>query len=331
MLGRVLMNDVIRSYENKTVAITGASGYLASALIDALREAPARILCVSRSDFPPISGAESLKADLRSEDCWSKVIAKADIIFHLTGNTSVYRAKKDPADSLNSTVLPITRLMEAAQKEGCRPRVIFASTATVYGITKRFPVVESLVAVPVTNYDLHKLFAERQLELASTLEILDGVSLRLGNVYGPSSSTSSANDRGILNKITKMALQGNDLQLYGEGDYLRDYVYIDDVARAFMVAGVEKKVVGKSFNVASGKGVTVKEAFDLVVKKAEMVNGKRVHIKNVSWPDGADAVEFRNFVADITSFCKATGWHPQVSFDEGVDRMVSFFNNRDAR
>jgi UDP-glucose 4-epimerase len=195
-------------------------------------------------------------------------------------------------------------------------------------LRKKLPVAESLVAESVTNYDLHKLFAEMQLELASKLEILDGVSLRLGNVYGPSTIASSANDRGILNKVAKRALQGGDLQLYGGGVYLRDYVYIDDVARAFMVAGVEKKVVGKSFNVASGKGITIKGAFDLVVKKVEMINGKRVHIENVPWPDGADVVEFRNFVADTSSFCKVTSWHPLVSFNEGVDRMISFFKER---
>jgi len=322
------MGEIVHDYENKTVAITGASGYIASVLIDALRETPARILRVSRSDLPPISGTETLKANLRSWDDWERVVAKVDIIFHLAGNTSVYGATQDAADSLNSTVLPIAQLMRAAQTAGCRPRVVFASTATVYGLTDSFPISESLAAEPVTNYDLHKLFAEKQLDMGTKQGILDGVSLRLANVYGPSSSASSSDDRGVLNKITKTALQGEHLQLYGDGNYLRDYVYIDDVVRAFMVAGVEKTVVGRSFNVASGKGVTVKEAFELVAKKAEGITGKRVHIKNVPWPDGADAIEFRNFVADVTNIFRATRWRPLVGFDEGIDRMISSFIGR---
>lgn len=316
------MCDFAHNYESKTVAVTGASGYLASVLIDALKETPARIMRVSRSDLPPISGTEALKADIRSQDCWEEIVAKADVIFHLAGNTSVYAAAKDPADSLNSTVLPITHLVAAAQIAGHRSRVVFASTATVYGLTDSLPVSEELVPQPVTNYDLHKLFAEKQLELASKQGILEGVSLRLANVYGPSSSTSSSDDRGILNRITKMALQGANLQLYGDGDYLRDYVYVEDVAQAFMAAGVGKAVVGRSFNVASGKGVTVKEAFDLVAKRVESVTGKRVHIQNSPWPEGADPIEFRNFVADTTSFHNAAGWRPITSLHEGVDRLI---------
>jgi len=323
------MDDSITRYRNKTVAITGASGYIASVLIDALQKTPAHILRISRRDLPPVPGTEALKADVRASDCWEEIVSKADVIFHLAGNTSVYAAAKDPADSLNSTMLPIMYLVAAAQAAGRAPRVVFASTATVYGLTDALPVVEDAETKPITNYDLHKLFAEKQLELASKQGILEGVSLRLANVYGPSSSTSSADDRGILNKITRMAIQGANLRLYGDGNHVRDYIYVDDVARAFMVAGVEKGVMGRSFNVASGKGITVHEVFHLVAERTERVTGKRVHIENVPWPDGADSIEFRNFVADITCFQKVAGWHPIISLNQGVDWMIQhFYNNK---
>jgi nucleoside-diphosphate-sugar epimerase len=320
------MRNVIHNYENKTVAITGAGGYLASVLIEALQSTPSHILRISRRDLCPIPGTETLKADVRGNDCWKEIVSKADVIFHLAGNTSVYAAAKDPADSLDSTVLPITHLVAAAEAAGRRPRVIYASTATIYGLTGNLPVGEDTEPKPVTNYDLHKLFAERQLELASKRGILEGVSLRLANVYGPSSGASSAVDRGILNRITRMALQGINLQLYGDGAYLRDYVYIDDVVRAFIVAGVEKKVAGRSFNVATGKGITVREAFHLVVERAERVAGGEVHIKNTPWPDDADPIELRNFVADISSFQKATGWNPIIGLDQGIDGMIEYFS-----
>jgi UDP-glucose 4-epimerase len=320
------MND----YENKTVAITGASGYLASVLIDALSAKQIRILRVSRSNLPPTSGSETLTADICSIDCWEKIVEKADIIFHLAGNTSVYNAAKDPDYSLNSTVLPITLLVKAAQTLGRQPRVIFASTATIYGLTDDFPVAESMAADLVTNYDLHKLFAEQQLEMASKQEILEGVSLRLANVYGPSSSASSAEDRGILNMITRLALKGCNLKLYGDGDYIRDYVYVDDVAQAFLATGVAKDVVGKTFNVASGKGITVREAFNLVVQRVENITRNRVSIENTPWPVDADPIEYRNFVADIDSLYKTVGWRPVISFSEGIDRMISFFTRENA-
>jgi len=192
-------------YKDKTVAITGASGYLAAAIVRALMNTSARILRVSRRDLQPIEGSETLKADVAEYDCWREIVSKSDIIFHLAGNTSLQRAKNDPIYSLTSTVVPVTCLMAAAQAESHVPRVIFASTATVYGSTNKLPVSEDNATIPITNYDLHKLFAEKQLELASKHGILDGVSLRLANVYGPSASASSDDDRGILNKVTKLA------------------------------------------------------------------------------------------------------------------------------
>jgi len=323
-----MIDNCINHYENKTVAVTGASGYLASALIEALQEVSVHILRVSRQDLPTISGTEALKADVRTRECWEKIISKADVIFHFAGNTSVYAAEENPADSLNSTVLPVTHLVAAAQASRHKRLVVFASTATVYGLTNDLPVSEDVVPKPVTNYDLHKLFAERQLELATTQGFLEGVSLRLANVYGPSSNNSSSDDRGVLNKITRMALQGDNLKVFGDGDYIRDYVYIDDVVRAFMVAGIEKKLVGKSFNVASGHGVTVQEVFRLVAERVEKLKETRVNVENTPWPDDPDPIEFRNFVADITSLQNLTDWHPMITLNEGVDRMVEYFSNK---
>ena len=123
-----------------------------------------------------------------------------------------------------------------------------------------------------------------------------------------------------------MALQGATLQLYGGGDYLRDYVYIDDVVRAFMIAGVEGGLAGHSFNVATGKSITVREAFHLVASSVEVITGKRVHIERVRWPDGADPIEFRNFIADIASFQGTTGWRPTISLNQGVDCLIKHFS-----
>ena len=314
-------------YGNKAVAVTGASGYIASVLINVLQKTPVRILRISRQDLHTIPGTETLKADIRTNYCWKEIVEKVDVIFHLAGNTSVYSAMKDPADSLNSTVLPITHLVTAAQASGRRPRVVLASTATVYGLTGSAPVSEDMPTAPITNYDLHKLFAEKQLELASNQGILEGVSLRLANVYGASSGNSSADDRGVLNKITRLALQGTNLKLYGNGNYLRDYIYIDDVVRAFIVAGVEKEVVGRSFNVATGKSITVREMFNLVAERAAIITGKKVSIENTPWPDGADPIEFRNFVANISRFRSFSGWHPMIRLNQGVDKMIEYFSN----
>jgi nucleoside-diphosphate-sugar epimerase len=108
-----------------------------------------------------------MQADIRDADSWAEIAKWADVIFHLAGNTSANAAASDPAESLRSTVLPVAHLITAAEAYGRKPRVVFASTATVYGLTPKTPVDENYPTNPVTIYDMHKLFAEQQLAMAS--------------------------------------------------------------------------------------------------------------------------------------------------------------------
>jgi len=317
------MPRLAEAYEGKVVAITGATGYLASALGPALQKVGARLLLVSRQEMLPPSGGHSLQADVRMAECWRTIVQRADVVFHLAGNTSVYAAATDPAGSLLSTVSPLTHLVAAARETGRRPRVLFASTATVYGLTSTLPVSEDADLMPITIYDLHKVFAEKQLELASSQGLVEGVSLRLANVYGPSSSGSSADERGVINRIATLALKGADLRLYGDGCYLRDYVYVDDVVRAFLAAGAEPKTVGQSFNVASGAGCTVRDAFHVVAERVEKVTGRRSRVYNVPWPEGADPIELRHFTANIDRMRSACGWEPMVTLADGVEHLIN--------
>jgi UDP-glucose 4-epimerase len=314
--------DVAVRYANHTVAITGGRGYLASALTAALDKGAGRIVLVSRQDLAATPGIESVRADIRTPDCWREIVERADVVFHLAGNTSVYAAAKDPAESLASTVVPLCHLASAARDARRRPRVVYASTATVYGFTEALPVDESRDARPVTTYDLHKLFAEGQLALASRQDVVNGTSLRLANVYGPSPGASAAHDRGVLNRIARLAVDGGALPLFGTGEYVRDYVYIDDVIRAFLLAGLAEDMAGRSFNVGSGTGVTVREAFHLVADRAHAATGKRPRVHSVPWPENADPIELRHYVADVTALARACGWSPTVALAEGVARLV---------
>ena len=315
----------IDKLNGKTVVVTGASGYIGSILVDELIKHSCKVIRVSREDLVSLAYAKTIKADVRSADTWVEIVEQADIIYHLAGNTSAYEAAKNPTESLNSTLLPLNHLIKAAQEQKCKPRVVFASTVTVYGLTLKHPVAESFEAKPITLYDLHKLFAEQQLALATQEGVLDSVSLRLSNVYGPSTSVSSADDRGILNKVIAMALHGKNLMVYGDGNYLRDYVYITDVINAFLFAGISPQLRGQSFNVASGVGTTLRQAFDLVATLVEKITHKTIEVNCVAWPTGAASIEFRDFAADIEKFTTATGWNPRINFKEGIALTINDF------
>ena len=319
------MINNLDNLRGKTVVVTGASGYISSALVDALVNYSCKVIRISRRELKPQLNTLTLRADVRSANTWDWIVSRADIIYHLAGNTSVYQATKNPLESLQSTLLPIIHLIQAAQNLKRVPRVVFASSATVYGLTKELPVPETTNPNPITVYDLHKFFAEQQLELANKQGFLDSITLRLANVYGPSSSPSSAEDRGILNKVISSALKGKDLMLYGGGNYLRDYVYITDVVSAFLLSNAISKIESPFFNVASGTGTSVKNVFELVAKQVQCKINKNLSVYCVDWPDGTDSIDLRNFTAEINKFTNATGWKPIVNLRDGVELAIMEF------
>ena len=196
---------------------------------------------------------------------------------------------------------------------------------TEAGIPTRLPVDETHPDTPITIYDLHKLMAESYLKYYSGQGIIQGAILRLANIYGPGPKSSSA-DRGVLNVMVRKALNGEPLTVYGKGDYLRDYVYVEDVARAFLMAGANiEPVNSQHFVIGSGQGCTLAEAFNLVAERVALKAGQPVPVTHVEPPTPQSPIEARNFVADTTRFWQATGWKARVSLTEGIDRTIDVF------
>jgi UDP-glucose 4-epimerase len=312
---------VLNNFENKVVAITGGSGYLASAIIQKLTGKTKRLLRVSRKILSSQNGVEDFQLDLLKLESWIRICDSADIIIHLGGNTSLYEAEKNPKDHLISSQLPIKHMIDASQILSCFPRVIFASTATVYGLTKKIIVDESTNTNPITIYDNHKLLSEQQLKLATKDKIISGVSLRLSNVYGPSLALRGSYDRGIINEIAKMSINGNDLKIYGSGKYLRDYIYIDDVVEAFLAASLTNSCESV-FNVVNGKSHLLGDVFFMISSKVASLNGRKVAVSNVDWPEDAHEIEKRDFIASNDLLKSKTKWSPHVSLEQGIEFLI---------
>jgi len=191
-------------------------------------------------------------------------------------------------------------------------------------LTNEFPVVESKTPNPITTYDLHKLFVEQELYIASQNNIINSIILRLANVYGPSLSESKAEDRGILNKLTKMRFEGKNIQIYGDGNNLRDYVYIDDVVNAFLHASIINSAEN-IFNVASGVGTRIKRVFSLISSEVEKHTGASGVVENVDWPKGINEIEKRNFIGSMELLKSVSGWSPSISLEEGIKFLVNHY------
>ena len=312
------------AYDGRRILVTGAGGYIAGVLIKALLARGSHVIRLSRRELPPQAGVVDVMGDPRLPATWTDPLLDADIVFHLAAETSTYAAAANPLASLEATVVSTLALIEGYRHAGRMPAVVMASTALVLGLTQNLPASDATPPQPVTVYDMHKLMAEMHLAQAARDGFVRACSLRLANVYGPSPQAHGAADRGILNRMVRKALAGEAVTIYGDGALLRDYVYVDDVAAAFLAAGAAiETCTGRSFLVASGESVTIGRAFTLVAERVTVLTGREVTVRHVDWPAGMAAIEYRNFVGDSRGLADAAGWQPRIALQDGIDRTIA--------
>jgi len=330
------MHNGVDVWTGRKILITGGAGYLASNLVRRLGDAACHIVRLDREGaaFPSSPGKariEDVAGDIRDRSLWERLLDGTDAVFHFAAQTSVYVADESPSADLEINVAPMVALLETCSRRGYRPAVLFAGTATECGMTTRLPVDETQPDRPITIYDLHKLMAENYLKYFVARGALHGAVLRLANVYGPGPKSSSA-ERGVLNMMVRKALRGDALTVYGEGNHLRDYVYVEDVAAAFCAARAAiERISGLHFVIGSGRGHTIAEAIAMVAERVARTTGRRVPMTHTALTGAQSPIETRDFVADATRFTRATGWRARVSLEEGIDRTIDYFLRGEGR
>ncbi|MGD8991067.1 MAG: NAD-dependent epimerase/dehydratase family protein [Desulfobacterales bacterium] len=316
-------------FKKKNILITGSSGYIASSIVNALSKVDCTIFRLSRdiSKLVPIQqGARviDMQADITSAEDWERWLKNIDIVYHLAAQTSSYKADEDPLSDLNINVLPTLKILTTCETIGFKPTIVFVGTATEIGLSNSLPVNEEHYEAPISIYDIHKLMAEKYLLYYANRGIVRGCVLRLSNVYGPGPKSSSA-DRGILNLMVKRAVAGKPLTIYGSGEHMRDYIYVDDVVNAFLLAA---KCIDKTntnhFVIGSGTGYSIAQAVNHVAEGVFEKTNRRVDVVHVDPPSHLSRIEERSFVADIRKFSACTGWKPFYSLDEGISRTIDF-------
>ncbi len=321
-----------RFFVGKRVVITGGAGYIGTAICKLLAAADCHsITRVSRTPHAAAGGAVPFRdelGDVREAALWRRALPGADIVFHLAGQTSNRVSDQDPLADQAANMLPMLLCLEECRRLGSRPRVIFAGTVTQTGLPLKLPVGEAHADAPITFYDLHKQLAEQYLKYYSRIGAVDGVSLRLPNIYGPGPKVGSA-DRGILNLMIERAVSGKTLTVYGAGTQLRDYLFIDDAGGAFLAAATQAAVLsGKHFVIGTGVGHSIAQAIALVANRVGALTGAVVPVVHVDPPEPLPMIENRSFVADIGGFTAATGWRPQVGLAEGIERTAQALLSR---
>ena len=308
----------------------GASGYIGSALVDKLLDYKCTIIRASRDTkrLQRVKKSESNVIDItinNNVDILPDVLSKVDVIYYLSSQTSLYVAEKDVMLDLQYSVEPVLKTFSLLKDLNNKPIFIFSSAATICGLVDNLPIDEESFDNPITIYDIHKLLIEKYIKFYIETGVIDGAILRLANVYGQGVKSSNQ-DRGVLNFMINNALNSKDLPLYGDGEYVRDYVYIDDVIGALLkvVANIDK-TNKEHYYIGSGAGTTIKNTFYLIKNAAKDMYSINIEIENVDIPSGLSSIETRNFCSNSTKFKSATNWTARVSLDEGIRRTMKFY------
>jgi nucleoside-diphosphate-sugar epimerase len=327
---------ILNAYQGRTILISGGRGYIGSALTQSLAEINCKLILFDQSPAdawrPEAQMAEVVlrKGDVSAPQFWDDALPGVDYVFHLAAKEYFYRSEYDPERDFQFNTLPILRLLEVCRMQNYRPKIVFASSANLFGLVDTLPVNEDTRDNPLTMWAVHKLTAENYLRLYSKQFGIQSIALRLANVYGPTVRWSAMN-RVVINKVIAMALNGETLVTYANKGCVRDYVFLKDVVCAFLLAGA---CCGSTKNliyiIGSGEGKSIADVWQLIGDCVKSHVGMNVPIRS---DDSVmiEPLELRNFVADTGRFHNATGWKARTGLRQGVDISVRAFLSKSRR
>ena len=229
--------------------------------------------------------------------------------------TSVPRSVKDPLGANDNNVTGMLNVLEAARRAGVR-RVVYASSSSVYGDRPDLPKSETQPLAPISPYAVSKAAGEMYAAVWSRLFDVPTVGLRYFNVFGPRQSPASEY-AAVIPRFIRCALDGEPLEVHGDGQQSRDFTYIDNVVDANLLAAQAPRVSGEVFNVGSGAHVSLVA----IVDKLERILGRRLERRHTAARSG----DVRHSLADVSKGRQRLDWIPVVTFDEGFRRTVEYF------
>ncbi len=317
--------------------ITGGCGFIGTSLISSLlREGGHNVrvvdnLCVgSKEDLARVcaykepndahrhacpEGVELFVGDVLDTELANSVVVGCDVVVHLAANTGVGPSVEHPRQDMLVNVIGTFNYLEAARTNQVN-RFVFASSGAPIGEVVP-PIHEELAAHPVSPYGASKLAGEGYCSAYNRTYGLETVALRFGNVYGP----GSVHKASVVAKFIKRALNGEPLEIFGDGSQTRDFIFIDDLIDAIKRAVNRQGIGGEVFQIATSSETTVSDVAKIIVAKLAEVG-----------VDGIDLVTTEKRVGDVQRNFSDTrkaknilGWEVSHSLDSGIDKTVKYF------
>lgn len=309
--------------------ITGGAGFIGSHIAQALCKKGAKVVILDNlSTGAPHNLAwhaggddlELVNGDARDASLLAKLVAGCDWVFHEAAVASVPASVAEPLETNQHNLDATLKLLIAARDAGVK-RFLFASSSAIYGESEVQSKLEGLPPQPITPYGLQKYASERYGQLFHQLYGLPTVALRYFNVFGPRQSFNSPYS-GVIARFCSMMLRGDVPTIFGDGQQSRDFVFIDNVVQANLMAAEAsaEKVGGRVFNVGTGSSISLRQ----LVADINKLTGQAIQPR--FQPERAG--DIRHSQADISALRTATGYNPAVSWEEGLNQTLEFYRQQ---
>ena len=323
------MSDYRDFYRGRQVLVTGALGFIGSNLSRALADLGAQVLAVDSllpdygGNLFNLAGYEGRVrvniADVRGHGM-EYLVRGQDILFNLAGQVSHIDSMEDPETDLDINCKAQLSLLEALRHENPESVIVFAASRQQYGRPQFVPVTEDHPLVPVDVNGINLIAGESYHLLYNDVYGIRAVSLRLTNTYGPHLLMKHGR-QGFITVFIRLALEGKDISVYGEGDQLRDFTYVSDAVDAFLAAGVTEACYGHALNVGGQEPVPLLEVARLCQELAQAGGA----VTTVPWPPERKKIDIGSIYVDHARLTELTGWTPEVSLADGLRETLDFY------
>ena len=315
-------------YRDRPVMITGGLGFIGSNLAHqlVLLGADVRIVDALIPDYGGnqfnVHGLEERLvvhiADVRDPEAMNRLVGGVDVIFNLAGQVSHIDSMRDPYTDLEINCRGQLALLEACRWHNPSAKVVFAGTRQVYGRPDTLPVTEAHLVRPTDVNGINKAAGEQYHLVYNNVFGIRACSLRLTNVYGPRQLVKH-NRQGFIAWFIRQAVEDDEITIFGDGCQLRDFVFVDDAADAFLRAGANDAANGLVLNVGGGDPIAHRGLVDLLLETAGSGRARLV-----PWPPERKAIDIGDFYTDSSLIGRTLGWQPTTPLREGLARTIAY-------
>jgi UDP-glucose 4-epimerase len=316
------------AFHGRNVLITGGLGFLGSNLAVKLARYGANVTILdslipqfggSFFNIAPIRNQVVVNiSDMRDVNSLEILVQGKDYIFNLAGQVSHGDSMRDPQLDLGVNCVSTMNLVEACRKHNPDVRMLYTSTRQVYGRPQKLPVTEDHPTLPIDVNGINKLAAEYYHLLYHGTYGIRSTVLRMTNTFGPRQQIRG-NRQGFAGVFLRLALRGETISLYGGGQQVRDFNYVDDAVAAMLLAISNNRCMGQVFNLGSRKSYSLVQFVDALRRFCTF------KVESVPFPEDKKIIDIGDYYGDFSKFHNLTGWTPTVDLEDGLEKTVAFY------